>query len=69
MVEPGDKCICQYDDWHNAFGDTDFSVHRGMRLTVSGSKLVNSMKFFSFEETPKDNFYAHMGFKPLRSLN
>lgn len=68
-MEPGEKCICQEDDWHNAFGDSDYSVHCGMRLTVLGSRNINGTRFYSFEETPKDYFYLHLGFKPLRSLN
>lgn len=68
-MEPGEKCICQEDDWHNAFGESDYSVHRGMRLTVSGLRNINGTRFYSFEETPKSNFYLHLGFKPLRSLN
>lgn len=68
-MQPGDKCICQEDNWHNAFGDSDYSVHRGMRLTVTKSYYVGGVKFYSFEETPKGNGYMHIGFKPLRELN
>jgi len=68
-MEPGEKCICQEDDWHNAFGDQDFSLHCGMRLTVMDSKSVGGMSFYSFEETPSKNFYLGIGFKPLRSYN
>lgn len=68
-MEPGEKCICQEDDWHNAFGEDDFSVHRGMRLTVTDSRHIGGSRFYSFEETPKGNFYLYLGFKPLRSLN
>lgn len=68
-MEPGEKCICQYDDWHNAFGEEDFSVNRGMRLTVLDTHNIAGTRFYSFEETPKQNFYLHLGFKPLRSLN
>lgn len=68
-MEPGDKCICQYDDWHNAFGESDFTVHCGMRLTVNDTLNIGGSQFLSFEETPRGNFYYHLGFKPLRSLN
>lgn len=68
-MEPGEKCICQEDEWFNAYGDTDFSVHRGMRLTVTDSMYIAGTRFYSFEETPEGNFYLYLGFKPLRSLN
>lgn len=68
-MEPGDKCICQEDDWHNAFGETDVTVHRGMRLTVVDLLNIAGTRFYSFKETPSDNFYMYIGFKPLRSLN
>lgn len=68
-MEAGERCICQYDDWHNAFGDVDHSVHMGMRLVVTDSCYVGGVRFLSFEETPKGNWYMHEGFKPLRSLN
>lgn len=68
-MEPGDKCICQEDDWHNAYGEEDFSVHCGMRLTVRDSVYISGTRFFSFEETPKGNYYLYLGFKPLRSLH
>lgn len=67
-MEPGDKCICQYDDWHNAFGEEDFSVNQGMRLTVLGSINVGGSSFYSFEETPEGN-YMGIGFNPLRSYH
>ncbi len=68
-MEPGERCICQENDWHNAFGDTDYSLHRGMRLTVTGSRYIGGVQFYSFDEAPKDNWYMYNGFKPLRSLN
>ncbi|HEX9430809.1 MAG TPA: hypothetical protein VF944_10570 [Candidatus Bathyarchaeia archaeon] len=68
-MEPGERCICQENDWHNAYGDSDYSVHRGMRLTVVNTKLISGTRFYAFEETPKDHYYLHLGFKPLRSLN
>lgn len=68
-MNPGDRCICQEDDWHNAYGESDYTVYRGQRLTVVDSRRVGGLQFFSFEETPKNNFYLSYGFKPLRSYN
>lgn len=68
-MEEGEKCICQENDWHNAFGEKNFTVHRGMRLTVTGYVNVCGTRFYSFEETPEGNYYMHYGFKPMRSLN
>jgi hypothetical protein len=68
-METGEKCICQEDDWCNAFGQENFSVHRGMRLTVRDSMYVAGIQFLSFEETPKGNSYMSTGFKSLRSYN
>lgn len=68
-MEPGERCICQENDWHNAFGDTDHSVHRGMRLTVVDSTFISGTRFYAFKETPEGNLYLHIGFTPLRSYN
>lgn len=68
-MEPGEKCICQENDWYNAFGDTDFSVHRGMRLTIKSTRFVAGSQFLEFEETPAGNFYMSIGFNPLRSYH
>lgn len=68
-MEIGEKCICQHDDWHNAYGDEDFTVHRGMRLTVNEVIYISGSPFLQFEETPKGNYYLAMGFLPLRSLH
>lgn len=68
-LNDGDRCICQEDDWHNAFGEKDLALHCGMRLTVVDSKRVGGLRFLSFKEAPKDNFYMEDGFKALRSLN
>lgn len=69
LMEDGEKCICQYDDWHNAYGDSDVSVHRGMRLTVVESMSISGTRFYAFKETPKGNYYLHLGFTPMRNLN
>ena len=68
IVEPGERCICQYDDWFNAFGDKTTVVSTGMRLTVRGSRRVGGVAFYSFEETPEDNYFLPTGFKPMRNL-
>lgn len=68
-MNPGDKCVCQEDNWHNAYGDEDFSLHRGMRLTVISSVNVGGTSFYSFKEAPEKNFYLSFGFKPMRELN
>lgn len=68
-LDVGSKCICQEDEWYNAFGDKTVSVQRGMRLTVIDSKRVGGLSFLSFKETPKDNFYLSTGFRSLRSYN
>lgn len=65
----GDKCICQQDDWWNAFGDKSTVLKIGDRLTVKDSKRVGGVRFLSFNETPEDNFFMEAGFKPLRALN
>jgi hypothetical protein len=68
-MEPGAKCICQYDDWYNAFGDKSTALFCGMRLTVKARKNFYGALFVSFEETPEDNFFQIEGFKPMRNLN
>lgn len=61
--------ICQEEDWHNAFGDEDHFFSIGMRVTFLDSKYVGGIKFLSFHESPKDNWYMEGGFKSLRELN
>jgi len=68
-MQKEDKCICQYDDWHNGFGDKNTILHRGMRLTVKGVKNVAGAPFYAFHETPDDNWFLASGFLPLRNLN
>lgn len=68
-MKEGEKCICQFGEWHNAFGDQDFSLSGGMRLTVSGSINVAGTRFYSFKEAPERNYYMALGFKPMRELN
>lgn len=67
-VEPGERCICQYDDWFNAFGDKTTAVQTGMRLTVIATKRIAGASFYAFKETPEDNFFLSTGFKPMRNL-
>lgn len=68
-MEIGERCICQEDDWFNAFGDTTTAVHTGMRLTVVASKRIGGATFYAFKETPEDHFFLSYGFKPMRNLN
>lgn len=65
----GETCICQYDDWFNAFGDKTEAVHRGMRLTVTGRKNISGSLFYTFKEVEEGNWFLGIGFKPMRQLN
>lgn len=67
-MQPGEKCICQYENWCCAFGE-GVPVSIGQRLTVAGSTRVGGVRFLSFEEMPDHCFYMETGFKPLRNLN
>lgn len=68
-METGSKCICQHDDWFNAFGDAFTALHKGDRLTVRASKRAGGARFLSFNETPEDHFFLEQGFVPMRALN
>lgn len=68
-MEAGAKCICQEDDWYNAFGDKTTVLHTGMRLAVRERRRINGLIFYSFDDLPEDHFFLSTGFKPLRSLN
>ena len=68
-MEPGEKCICSEDGLYNAFGHKAEVLYRGMRLIVKSSHFVGGTRFYSFEETPADNYYVFDAFTPLRSLN
>lgn len=68
-MEPGEKCISQEGTWYNAFGDISHQIKTGERLTVTGYIYISGTRFYSFEETPKGNFYLALAFKPLRNLN
>lgn len=39
MVE-GERCICQHDDWYNAFGDTTTAVHSHC-LTLAATEGID----------------------------
>lgn len=67
-MEPGERCICQHDEWWNAFGDKYTKLMRGDRLTVSGTKRVGGISFYEFAEHP-EQFFMQSGFKLLRNLN
>lgn len=68
-MEKSDVCICQEDEWFNAFGETTTLLKRGMRLTVSGSYRVAGSAFYRFRETPAECAFLAIGFKPMRELN
>ena len=68
-MNAGDKCICQYDDWYNGFGESHHAVHQGMRLTVKSRHNIAGTVFYEFEETPEKFFYLSHGFKSMRQLN
>ena len=67
-MEDGERCICQYDDWYNAYGPVH-TVHQGMRLTVIKSMFIAGTRFYAFKETPEGAYFLNTGFKPMRSLN
>jgi len=67
-MEPGEKAICQHDDWWNAYGDKSLALHCGMRVTVKAGRYVGGTHFTEFEEVP-NNWYMTEGFRPMRSLN
>lgn len=69
VFEEGQKFICQHDDWINAYGNSAHALHKGMRVTVTGSVRIAGTTFLSFKETPEGNYYLYTGFKSLRSLN
>lgn len=68
-MEPGEKCVCSFDKLYNAFGEKTEAVHLGMRLTVTDSMYIGGMRFYSFEQTPDNNWYMASAFTPLRRLN
>jgi hypothetical protein len=68
-MNEGDKCICQENDWWNAYGEKSTMLSRGMRLTVARRRVINGLLFYHFQETPGDNCFLASGFKPLRALN
>jgi hypothetical protein len=68
-VEPGDKCICSEHELYNAFGDKQTMLTRGQRLHVRESRLIGALRFYSFRETPADQWFAWDAFTPMRNLN
>lgn len=68
-MDVGDKVICQYDEWWNAFGEKQEVLSRGQRFIISETKNVGGTSFLAFEEGPKDNFYLFSGFTPMRNYN
>ena len=68
-MEAGAKCICQREDWVNAFGQTTTILHTGMRLQVRERRRIEGLIFYSFVDLPEDHFFLAEGFKPMRELN
>ena len=68
LLEPGSKCICQAEDWYNAFGERQDKIPVGTRLQVVDRVRVAGASFLKFEEYPNLLFLS-TGFKSLRSLN
>ena len=70
---PGEKVICQFDEWWNAHGD-EYVIAKGERLTVAGTYRVGGALFYHFAEIEDANGYENpgflsTGFMPLRRLN
>lgn len=68
-MEPGERCICQHDDWWNAFGEKKHVLNRGDRLTVAGSVRIGGARFLHFKEVEEELYFLETGFVPLRRLN
>jgi hypothetical protein len=68
-MNEGDKCICQFPDWWNAFGEHMHKLEVGQRLTVTRRRVFHGALFYYFKETPEDLCFLASGFKPLRALN
>lgn len=68
-MNKGEECICQEDDWFNAFGEQCFALHTGMRTTVTGTKYVGGLQFLMFKETPKDHWFMSAGFISIKEYN
>lgn len=66
-MNEGDKVVCLYDDWYNAYGEKFTAVRCGMVLTVSDTRNVAGTRFLSFRELNDDQFYLHTGFRPHHS--
>lgn len=66
MLDDGDKAVCLYDGWFNAFGDECHALHEGMAVTVVATKNINGTRFLAFRETPKGNYYMASGFDTLK---
>ena len=68
MFEEGDKCIYQYNNWFNAYGDLVMKLNLGDRVTVSGSHRIGGAIFLRFKEYPEYSFLS-TGFKSVKTLN
>lgn len=68
QFEPGVKCVCQSEDWYNAFGEKTVMVPVGTRLVLTKRVRVHGCMFLEFDEFPNLQFLS-TGFKSLRSMN
>jgi hypothetical protein len=65
MIRGGDIVECQYDDWHNAYGDKHEVLHRGFPGRVKESSRRAGEPFIELEEFPGQWFWAR-GFRKTR---
>ena len=66
--EPGVQCICQSENWYNAFGEKTVMIPVGTKLVLTKRMRLHGAMFLEFDEYPKLQFLS-TGFKSLRSLN
>jgi hypothetical protein len=64
-VKAGQKCECQFDNWHNYLGEKNTVLKAGMLLTVKARKITNGLLFYEFEETPEGHTFLGTGFKAV----
>lgn len=68
-MDAGEKCICQEEEWFNAFGPGTYKLVLGQRLTVRDTRRVAGARFLAFKEVEGEHWFMDSGFKPMRSLN
>lgn len=69
-MESGQRVICLFDNWYNAFGDKSEALCAGQKLTVAGGRYIGGTRFLEFEEIP-GNYYmeANAFITDKQSLN